>query len=397
MSQRNDYVLLLRSTAATPSREMGLPLLSINKWHSSLSLQGHLIDSNWSTVHATSSGLISMINCNVPSTFFRLLIASDRANAKAVVAYSTQREKCKLPIEEKKIMTPVFTVVGDEWRSRVGRDFPFRTYGIITPAQSDELVIQAFSTHPAKTRRDILASLSPSTTQTNASYSYNNEGGPTSIGEDGKFNAFYIIGIFGIAVLLFVVIFCWTRDFIYCARRRERQEGENESRENERRESIVVMHLVKVGKRPLTLKELARIPIVRIRDEPKEQTVEKKEAVVVIEKKEEEEEREEERNEKEGADTEKSGQENSMNNASTTNRMDHEASVEVASIDRGSLWNDACSICLNEFGANTLIRLLPCRHGFHSECVDSWLLEEDALCPVCKQECHPDINQVDTV
>ncbi|KAJ2710047.1 hypothetical protein H4R19_003944 [Coemansia spiralis] len=45
-----------------------------------------------------------------------------------------------------------------------------------------------------------------------------------------------------------------------------------------------------------------------------------------------------------------------------------------------------CVICLDGYIHNQLLRLLPCRHAFHRECVDTWLLSDAgaALCPVCK-------------
>eukprot|EP01080_Neovahlkampfia_damariscottae_P004785 gene4785-8371_t len=41
-----------------------------------------------------------------------------------------------------------------------------------------------------------------------------------------------------------------------------------------------------------------------------------------------------------------------------------------------------CSICLEEFKWNEMIRILPCNHEFHSECIDYWLLEKSNKCPL---------------
>lgn len=46
--------------------------------------------------------------------------------------------------------------------------------------------------------------------------------------------------------------------------------------------------------------------------------------------------------------------------------------------------NDACTICLDDFALGTDIKLLPCRHAFHAECIDPWLAQKSDLCPVCK-------------
>ncbi|XP_047051913.1 E3 ubiquitin-protein ligase Os03g0188200-like [Lolium rigidum] len=47
--------------------------------------------------------------------------------------------------------------------------------------------------------------------------------------------------------------------------------------------------------------------------------------------------------------------------------------------------DDECAVCLAEFVPGDEVRVLPaCRHGFHSECVDRWLLTRAPTCPVCR-------------
>ncbi|KAG0527889.1 hypothetical protein BDA96_06G272200 [Sorghum bicolor] len=44
-----------------------------------------------------------------------------------------------------------------------------------------------------------------------------------------------------------------------------------------------------------------------------------------------------------------------------------------------------CAVCLGNFDAAELLRVLPaCRHAFHTECVDTWLLAH-STCPVCRR------------
>ncbi|PUZ77596.1 hypothetical protein GQ55_1G385300 [Panicum hallii var. hallii] len=45
-----------------------------------------------------------------------------------------------------------------------------------------------------------------------------------------------------------------------------------------------------------------------------------------------------------------------------------------------------CAVCLEAFRAGDRRRVLPgCEHGFHAECVDSWL-RKSRRCPICRGE-----------
>ncbi|CAM9320139.1 unnamed protein product [Scytosiphon promiscuus] len=43
----------------------------------------------------------------------------------------------------------------------------------------------------------------------------------------------------------------------------------------------------------------------------------------------------------------------------------------------------SCSICLYPFKPRERVRIIPCLHQFHTECIDPWL-RQNAICPVCK-------------
>ncbi|KAJ2843879.1 hypothetical protein J3B02_005135 [Coemansia erecta] len=45
-----------------------------------------------------------------------------------------------------------------------------------------------------------------------------------------------------------------------------------------------------------------------------------------------------------------------------------------------------CAICLDEIHIGDVIRILPCPHLFHSECIDRWLLYQSSFCPLCKRD-----------
>jgi len=49
------------------------------------------------------------------------------------------------------------------------------------------------------------------------------------------------------------------------------------------------------------------------------------------------------------------------------------------------LTNSVCPICLENFENQTKIKLLPCDHGYHSECIGPWIADHSDSCPVCRQ------------
>ncbi len=42
----------------------------------------------------------------------------------------------------------------------------------------------------------------------------------------------------------------------------------------------------------------------------------------------------------------------------------------------------ACSVCTDDFIKGQDIRVLPCKHKFHPECIDPWLLNVSGTCPL---------------
>ncbi|KAM8864975.1 RING finger protein 215 [Synchiropus picturatus] len=45
---------------------------------------------------------------------------------------------------------------------------------------------------------------------------------------------------------------------------------------------------------------------------------------------------------------------------------------------------DNCAVCLEPFNNNQCLRVLPCLHEYHQDCVDPWLLLQHT-CPLCKR------------
>lgn len=48
-----------------------------------------------------------------------------------------------------------------------------------------------------------------------------------------------------------------------------------------------------------------------------------------------------------------------------------------------------CSICTEDFTRGEEVRVLPCNHKFHPECVDPWLLNVSGTCPLCRIDLRP--------
>ncbi|CAI5934386.1 unnamed protein product [Closterium sp. NIES-65] len=49
---------------------------------------------------------------------------------------------------------------------------------------------------------------------------------------------------------------------------------------------------------------------------------------------------------------------------------------------------ETCAICLDDYQSGDRLRVLPCGHEFHAECVDEWLTTKQPLCPICKGDAH---------
>ncbi len=50
--------------------------------------------------------------------------------------------------------------------------------------------------------------------------------------------------------------------------------------------------------------------------------------------------------------------------------------------------SSSCIICLDELDCGDVVKLLPCKHFFHNQCIESWLLggqsAKNRRCPVCR-------------
>lgn len=60
--------------------------------------------------------------------------------------------------------------------------------------------------------------------------------------------------------------------------------------------------------------------------------------------------------------------------------------------------SETCAICLEDYVPGEKLRLLPCQHEFHLDCIDQWLTTRRPFCPVCKRDaqCQSDEEPVAT-
>jgi hypothetical protein len=49
---------------------------------------------------------------------------------------------------------------------------------------------------------------------------------------------------------------------------------------------------------------------------------------------------------------------------------------------------DKCIICMDNYENEDLLKILPCHHYYHKECIKEWLLNYNHICPICKKDCN---------
>jgi hypothetical protein len=65
------------------------------------------------------------------------------------------------------------------------------------------------------------------------------------------------------------------------------------------------------------------------------------------------------------------------------------ATVGVGATEASNEDTLGCTICTEDFEKGQDIRVLPCDHKFHPECVDPWLLNVSGTCPLCRVDLRP--------
>ncbi|KAK6258939.1 hypothetical protein SCA6_013413 [Theobroma cacao] len=64
--------------------------------------------------------------------------------------------------------------------------------------------------------------------------------------------------------------------------------------------------------------------------------------------------------------------------------------VRYSSRSSSRLESNECAVCLSELEEGEEVRKLKCKHTFHKDCLDRWLQQYWATCPLCRTKVLPD-------
>ena len=48
----------------------------------------------------------------------------------------------------------------------------------------------------------------------------------------------------------------------------------------------------------------------------------------------------------------------------------------------------SCAVCMEDYKNGDVLRILPCKHEFHTSCVDRWLSMNNPTCPLVRAHIH---------
>jgi hypothetical protein len=75
---------------------------------------------------------------------------------------------------------------------------------------------------------------------------------------------------------------------------------------------------------------------------------------------------------------------NQMNDVSVT--LNENDLTKLEKFIPTSTLENKCSICINDMDTQNEVTRLPCKHEFHTECIEPWLKEYNYKCPVCRSD-----------
>jgi len=56
---------------------------------------------------------------------------------------------------------------------------------------------------------------------------------------------------------------------------------------------------------------------------------------------------------------------------------------------------ETCAVCIDDFVDGDKLRVLPCHHEYHVECIDLWLTTRKRFCPICKRTIDGEDEEAD--
>lgn len=68
---------------------------------------------------------------------------------------------------------------------------------------------------------------------------------------------------------------------------------------------------------------------------------------------------------------------------SVINALERRVFTRDVESQRGNVQGEDCAICLTTFENGETLRVLPCQHSFHTQCIDQWL-GAHRTCPMCR-------------
>ncbi|PYH36264.1 putative RING finger protein [Aspergillus neoniger CBS 115656] len=80
-----------------------------------------------------------------------------------------------------------------------------------------------------------------------------------------------------------------------------------------------------------------------------------------------------------------SGESPENTNTNTNINDSKERDKDTEDADTSGDNHRTCAICIDQFADDDEIRSLPCRHIFHTVCLDPWVTKKNAFCPLCKR------------